>query len=136
MHSATPAVPARNAPGGDSLILFAHGARDPAWREPVDALARRMSGSIPGATISVAFLERMSPTLPEAVAAAVAGGARRVVIAPLFWAPGGHLRDDVPALLATERAAHPQVSFELWPALGQCDEVLGAIALGYAQRWG
>jgi sirohydrochlorin cobaltochelatase len=70
------------------------------------------------------------------VAAAVAGGARRVVIAPLFWAPGGHLRDDVPALLATERAAHPQVSFELWPALGQCDEVLGAIALGYAQRWG
>ncbi|HEY5634953.1 MAG TPA: CbiX/SirB N-terminal domain-containing protein [Burkholderiaceae bacterium] len=120
----------------DALILFAHGARDPAWREPVDALAARMGGSIPGVAIAVAFLERMSPTLPEAVSAAVAGGARRVVIAPLFWAPGGHLRDDVPALLVAERRRHPQVSFELWPALGQCDEVLGAIAAGYAQRWG
>ncbi len=122
--------------GGDTLILFAHGARDAAWREPVDALAVKMRNAIPGARVAAAFLERMSPTLPEAVSAAVAAGSARIVVAPIFWAPGGHLRDDVPALLAQARAEHPQTTFELWPALGQCEEVLDAIAGGYARRWG
>ncbi len=124
------------APPCDSLILFAHGARDPVWREPVDMLASRLRAAVGAPRIAVAFLERMTPTLDEAVADAVAAGAGRIVIAPLFWAPGGHLRDDVPALLAAQREAHPQVLFELWPALGQCDEVLEAICAGYLRRWG
>ena len=33
-------------------------------------------------------------------------------------------------------AAHPAVAFELWPALGQCDEVLDAICAAYLRRWG
>ncbi|MCL4746050.1 MAG: CbiX/SirB N-terminal domain-containing protein [Burkholderiaceae bacterium] len=123
-------------PSSDSLILFAHGARDAAWREPVDALASRMRASGAAGRVAVAFLERMTPTLAEAVAEAVAAGARRVVVAPLFWAPGGHLRDDVPALLAGQRAEHPGVAFELWPAIGQCDAVLDAICADYLRRWG
>ena len=123
-------------PPCDSLILFAHGARDPVWREPVDQLASRIRATVGAPRIAVAFLERMTPTLDEAVADAVAAGAGRVVIAPLFWAPGGHLREDVPALLAVQREAHPAVAFELWPALGQCDEVLDAICAAYLRRWG
>ncbi len=125
--------PPENAP--PSLILFAHGARDPDWRGPVDALAVRIRRALPGTRVEPAFLERMSPTLIEAIDDAVAAGSRRVVVAPVFWAPGGHLKHDVPELIAQARQRHAGVSFEVWPALGECDAVLDGITGAYTSLW-
>ncbi|MFO1197868.1 MAG: CbiX/SirB N-terminal domain-containing protein [Burkholderiaceae bacterium] len=119
----------------ESLILFAHGARDPEWREPVDALAKRLRGALPHARVGVAFLEFMTPTLPEAIDAAAAAGAHRVAIAPLFWAEGGHLKREVPALIAECAARHPSLAIERWPVLGDSAEVLDALAAVYVGRW-
>jgi sirohydrochlorin cobaltochelatase len=119
----------------DTLILFAHGARDAGWRVPVDALAARLRAAQPGLRVEPAFLDFMQPPLAQAVEAAVAGGARRVAVAPVFWAPGGHLRTDVPMLLEEERRRHPGVRFELWPAMGECPEVLDALTEVYGALW-
>lgn len=120
----------------ESLILFAHGARDPDWRAPVDALATRLRAALPAARVQAAFLERMSPTLGEAIDAAVSAGSRRVVVAPVFWAPGGHLKHDVPLLIEQARERHAGVTFEVWPALGECDAVLDGITGAYRTLWG
>jgi len=119
----------------DALILFAHGARDPQWRGPLDALHARMRSALPGSEISVAFLEFMQPDLGQAIDAAVARGARRIEVAPVFWAAGGHLRNDVPILLDGARACHPGVEITSWPTLGDSDEVLDAVAAAYARLW-
>jgi len=119
----------------DTLILFAHGARDPGWRGPVDALARRLRAALPGTRVEPAFLERMSPTLIEAIDAAAQAGARRVVVAPVFWAPGGHLKNDVPALVDEARRRHGEVGFEIWPALGESEAVLDGITGAYTALW-
>ena len=119
----------------DALILFAHGARDPQWRVPLDALCARMRRALPGCDVSVAFLEFMQPGLGEAIDAAVALGAGRIEVAPVFWAAGGHLRQDVPVLLDAARARHPGVAIGLWPALGESDEVLDAVAGAYLRLW-
>lgn len=113
-----------------AIVLFAHGARDPAWAGPVRELAARVAARRPDALVEAAFLELLEPTLPDAVARLAARGARRVVVFPLFMAPGGHLRRDVPALLDAIRAAHPGIDVELAPPLGAAPEVLEAIA-----RW-
>ena len=118
-----------------SLILFAHGARNPEWRGPIDALAARLRAALPETRVEAAFLERMAPTLIEAIDAAVAAGSRRVVVAPVFWAPGGHLRHDVPELIAQARERHAGASFEVWPALGECDAVLDGITGAYSSLW-
>lgn len=118
-----------------ALILFAHGARDPGWREPVDALAARLRARLPGVDVVPAFLERMSPALDEAVGAAVAAGATRIAVAPVFWAQGGHLKRDVPELLAQVCATHPDVRIDLWPVLGERDAILDAIATDYSGIW-
>lgn len=118
-----------------SLILFAHGARDPAWRRPIDALAARMATVLPGVQVSSAFLELMEPGLPEVIEKVTAAGARRVVIAPVFWAPGSHLKKDVPVLIEQARDRHPGVEFELWSALGESDAVLDAITGAYLRLW-
>jgi sirohydrochlorin cobaltochelatase len=124
------------SPGKASLILFAHGARDPAWRRPIDALAQRMSEALPDVRVSSAFLELMEPGLPEVIEQATASGARRVVIAPVFWAPGSHLKKDVPVLIEQARDRHPDVEFEVWSALGESDAVLDAITGAYLRLWG
>jgi len=101
-----------------AVILFAHGARDPRWAEPVLALAQRLRQALPEAYVQPAFLEFLSPSLPEAVEAALARGHRRVALVPVFIAVGGHLREDLPQLLACVRSAHPDVSIEVLPAMG------------------
>ncbi len=119
----------------DTLLLFAHGARDPEWRAPVDALAALLAAAMPEVRVAVAFLEFMSPDLPEALAQAAGAGARRVAIAPLFWAEGGHLKREVPVLLAQAQADHPGLTLERWPVLGDSPEVLAALAQVYLARW-
>jgi sirohydrochlorin cobaltochelatase len=110
------------------LILFAHGARDPAWATPFDAVAARVRRAQPDAEVRLAFLELMAPSLPEAGAALVAAGCTRVSVLPLFLGAGGHVRKDLPKLVDTLRAAHPTVLFALHGAVGEDDGVIAAMA--------
>ena len=112
----------------EALILFAHGSRDPTWRAPFDAIVARVRARRPQADVSVAFLERASPALDEAVEAAIARGARGVRIVPMFLGLGGHLRHDMPKLVDAVRARHPAVSIAVMPSLGEAEDVLDAMA--------
>jgi len=110
------------------LILFAHGARDPAWAAPFEAVAARVRRAQPAAEVRLAFLELMAPSLPEAGAALVASGCTRVSVLPLFLGTGGHVRKDLPRLVDALRAAHPAVVFALHGAVGEEDGVIAAMA--------
>ena len=111
-----------------ALILFAHGSRDPAWRAPFDLVAARVRALRPDVPIELAFLEHASPSLPDAVEALVARGAAAVKIVPLFLGIGGHLRKDLPALVAAISDRHPGLAVATTPALGESPEVLEAVA--------
>lgn len=112
----------------DAIILFAHGARDPAWAKPVEAVAARLRECFPTRHVSVAFLEFLSPTLPEAVAQLVNAPIKCVDILPFFIAQGGHLRKELPEMLDALRACHPDLQFNLLPPLGALPEVQAAMA--------
>jgi sirohydrochlorin cobaltochelatase len=109
-------------------LLFAHGARDPRWAAPFEAVAARIRDAAPGLAVRLAFLEMMAPTLADAVAALVAEGATAVDVVPLFLGTGGHLRKDLPPLVDAVRAAHPGLALALHAAIGEHEAVLDAIA--------
>ena len=111
-----------------ALVLFAHGARDPRWAEPFRRIQSATRARRPGAVVELAFLELMQPLLVDAIGTLVAGGHRRITIAPLFMAQGGHLRNDLPKLLESIRTTHPAVEFTLLPAVGDVETILNAIA--------
>ena len=111
-----------------AIVLFAHGARDARWAEPFEAVAARVRAAAPDCTVALAFLELMAPTLGDAVAGLVAAGATRVDVVPLFLGTGGHLRRDLPPLVAALRAAHPGVDFRLHAAIGEHAAVVEAMA--------
>jgi sirohydrochlorin cobaltochelatase len=110
------------------LLLFGHGARDSRWAVPFDAIAERVRERAPGVPVELGFLEFMTPTLVEAGHRLAAAGCGHVDVVPLFLGAGGHVRRDIPVLLAELEAAHPEVHWELRAAVGEIDSVIDAMA--------
>jgi sirohydrochlorin cobaltochelatase len=111
-----------------ALVLFAHGARAASWALPFQRLRDLTAQQRPDCAVSLAFLELMTPSLPDEVATLVAGGAREIVIVPVFLGQGGHLLRDLPQLMDGLRAAYPDVAFSTVPAVGEDPGVLAAMA--------
>ena len=109
----------------DGIVLFAHGSREPGWSKPFEKIKNQLSGDF---LVELAYLERMKPSLEEAVASLVSKGAKRLRIVPLFLGEGGHLREDLPKLAAAARARHAGIEIVLEPAIGERQEVTDAIA--------
>jgi sirohydrochlorin cobaltochelatase len=111
-----------------SLILFAHGARDPNWAEPFKRLRALTQANLPDVAVELAFLELMTPGLPQLAAQQIADGAQQVTIVPVFLGQGGHVRRDLPVLIEQLRQDHPGVDFQVAAAAGEDDGVLQALA--------
>lgn len=123
-----PAPPAR-----EGLILFAHGARDPRWALPFQAVAEQVRALRPGTEVRLAFLELMPPDLPAVGDELVRSGCNRVTVVPLFLGAGGHVRRDLPALVAALAERHGQVDFRLAFAVGEDPVVVSALASAAAR---
>ena len=111
-----------------AVVLFAHGSRDARWREPVEAVARRMTARQPDVPVACAYLELVEPDLPTAAERLIADGARTLRVVPLFLGMGKHVREDLPQLIDALRASHPEVVFTLVPAVGETTEVIDLLA--------
>lgn len=111
-----------------ALVLFAHGARDAQWSEPFRAMQKAVAGRRPDLTVELAFLEIMQPSLGDCVTRLAGDGHRRIVIAPLFLAQGGHLKKDLPRLLKELGAKHPAADVSVLPPIGEVTELLNAIS--------
>jgi sirohydrochlorin cobaltochelatase len=111
-----------------TTILFAHGARNPEWRKPLEAIRDAMLALEPGRRVELAFLEFLDPTLPQAIDTVAAEGCRDLVIVPIFMAQSGHTKRDLPALLAAAWERHPQIEIRLAIPMGEAPEVVRAIA--------
>jgi sirohydrochlorin cobaltochelatase len=114
------------------IVLFAHGARDPRWAAPFEAVAARLRQAHPGLEVRLAFLELMTPDLPAAAAELVDAGCTDVVILPLFLGAGGHVRRDLPRIVDELRTRHPGVQWHLQPAVGELPSVIDAMAAAAA----
>jgi sirohydrochlorin cobaltochelatase len=111
-----------------TLILFAHGARDPRWAAPFERLQGILQTRLPSVNVGLAFLEFMTPDLPTLVEQAVASGSMAVRVVPVFLGQGGHVLRDLPLLLDQLRQAHPTLALTVAQAVGEDADVLNAIA--------
>ena len=106
------------------IVLFAHGSRDPEWARPFERIAAALSKR-KEFLVRIAYLELMQPSLEAAIADLVASGAGSIRIVPLFFGAGGHVREDLPRLVA---AANPPVPVTIDPPIGEQADVVEAIA--------
>jgi len=110
-----------------AVILFGHGARDSRWREPFDRLVELWREQQPGTMVELAFLEMMQPSLEEATQSLVEKGAQEIVVIPVFFGQGGHLRNDFPLLMESCQQRYPAIKLSATSAVGESAAVLQAI---------
>lgn len=128
-HTVVQSTPVRGT------ILFAHGSRDPLWRQPVEAVATRARQLEPQTLVRCAYLELTEPDLPSCAAELAAAGVRSITIVPMFLGVGKHAREDLPLLVASLKANYPHIGFMLQPSIGEDDrlvELMAKIALSRA----
>lgn len=111
-----------------ALILFAHGARDPEWANPMRRVQAAIRLRMTNVPVELAFLEFMAPTLPDCAAGLVAQGVDKVVVMPMFVARGGHLKKETPEMIEKLRSTYPNVEFSLGNAIGEHELVVQAMA--------
>jgi sirohydrochlorin cobaltochelatase len=118
-------------PGGverkKATVFFCHGSRNAEWRIPFESLAADYRRRFPDARVRLAFLEMMSPTLPDVLADLVAEGVGEVRVVPVFLAPGAHTTRDLPALVTQARAQWPALQMVVAPTLLESDALRAAV---------
>lgn len=77
------------------LILTAHGSADPRSPAVTHAIAEEVRRQRPGLEVEVAFCERSTPNLRDALASLTGPG----VVTPLLLASAYHARVDIPAMV-------------------------------------
>lgn len=114
-----------------ALILFGHGARDVRWAEPLQRVLAEVKARQPERPARIAFLEFMSPSLEECVAALRQEGCVRLRVVPMFMAQSGHLTRDLPAQIEVLRQRFPDLKILVSEAVGESPQVVAAMA-GFA----
>lgn len=116
------------APGRSAVILVDHGSREAAANRQLSAIAAALARRLRAPRVAAAHLSLARPSLPEAIDACVAAGAREIVVMPYFLAPGRHASRDVPTLARAARARHPGVRIRVAAALGVHAGIVAAVA--------
>jgi precorrin-8X/cobalt-precorrin-8 methylmutase len=94
-----------------SIVVAAHGSRDPAAVKEVETLLALMRKRAPGRNITHGFLEFALPTIDESVRAAIEAGAECVVMLPALLLAATHAKNDMPGELAVLKRDFPGVEF-------------------------
>jgi sirohydrochlorin cobaltochelatase len=109
----------------EGIVLLGHGSKDPEWSQPFEKIAVSLGKRLPAVPVFLAYLEH-GPSLEEAVAALMAKGAVSIRVIPLFLGAGGHVKQDLPKLVA--QAKRSDMNLVLEKPIGEQPEVIEAIA--------
>lgn len=107
------------------LLLIAHGSRRPQSNTEVEQVAARLARTAAADFDGVlhAFLELATPSIPDGIEACIQAGANEVTVLPYFLAAGRHVTEDIPEIVATKQAEHPQTVIRIAPYLGTAEQL-------------
>ncbi|MFJ6238249.1 sirohydrochlorin chelatase [Streptomyces griseus] len=101
-----------------TLLVIAHGSRDPRHAATVHALTERVRAARPGLRVETAFLEFNAPSVPRVLERLAAEGADEVVALPLLLTRAFHAKTDIPSVLREARARLPRLHVRQADVLG------------------
>ncbi|MFI1841063.1 sirohydrochlorin chelatase [Streptomyces microflavus] len=111
--SAAPRPPdAPRSPGTPTLLVVAHGSRDPQALRTVLALLDRVRDLRPGLDVRLGHIELNRPLLPDTLDGLRGADA---VLVPLLLGRGHHVKHDLPAAAAAAPAVRTRVAAPLGP---------------------
>lgn len=111
-HPATSAPQDRPMDEQPTLVVVAHGSRDPRALRTIRALLRRVAEQRPSITVRLGHIEIEQPSLADTLASL---GDGRAVLVPLLLGPGHHVTYDLPRLAAAAPRLRTTIAAPLGP---------------------
>lgn len=112
----------------EAWLLVDHGSRRAeanALIEEVVALVTKRLGR--DSIVEPAHMEIAEPSIAQAFARCVERGATLVVVHPFMLAPGRHVTEDLPRMLAETAASHEGVTYVMAAPLGSHSGIIDAV---------
>lgn len=111
-----------------AFLLIDHGSRRREANALIHEVAERVRHRFDGDSIvEPAHMELAEPSIPQAFARCVARGATTIVVHPFMLAPGRHVSEDLPRLVAEAASSHDGVRFVMAAPLGSHEGVIDAV---------
>ena len=102
----------------NAVIVLGHGSKAPQALETLNKHRDMIKMKSCCEIVEVASLQFNKPDLPEALSEVIRQGATKIVIVPFFLFFGIHMQQDIPEVIAIEKAKNPGVEIVLANHLG------------------
>jgi sirohydrochlorin cobaltochelatase len=83
----------------EALVLVGHGSRLPHSKSVVNEVAEKIKLREDYDIVEVGMMEFNEPTIPQAIRKVIDMGAKKIIVTPVFLAPGNHTERDIPKIL-------------------------------------
>jgi sirohydrochlorin ferrochelatase len=110
-----------------AYLLIDHGSRRAEANALLEEVVRRVRSRMgDDAVVEGAHMEIAAPDIARGFARCVEQGATTVVVHPFMLAPGRHVQEDLPRMIAEAASSHVGVDFVLAAPLGAHEGVIDA----------
>ena len=116
-----------------SLILVAHGSKDPKWCKSFENFV----GAGRDLHLHLAYMDINEPSLFSVTEKLSKNGTKKIKILPLFMSGGGHVDKDIPEQVRGLKIKFPEIDFEILSPIGEHPKVISSmqeIIKEYAQK--
>lgn len=111
-----------------AVLLIDHGSRRAEANQLIERVAEMVRARMDDARIvEVAHMELAEPTIGHAFSRCVEQGATFVIAHPFMLAPGRHVVEDLPRLIAEAAASHPGTKYVVAEPLGAHRGIVEAV---------
>lgn len=113
-------APASAPASSEAILLIGHGSREQDASRAMERVAREVATRA-GCIVETAYLQMVTPTVPDGIATCAALGAKHITVMPYFLHAGRHVLYDLPALLDEASARTPGIRISVAHPLGFSD---------------
>ena len=101
-----------------AVVLVDHGSREARANAQLEEIAALLRERLRETPVLTAHMELAEPTIAAAVETCVRQGASEIIVVPYFLALGRHAARDIPRLVETAAASHPDLVIRVSEPLG------------------
>ncbi len=94
-----------------TYLIIAHGSREEEANQAFFKFLERFQKNFPHRKVQGAFLELAKPSIPEAIETCIREGSTEIVVMPLMFFSGRHVKTDIPQFIEEAKSRHPEVDF-------------------------
>ena len=112
--------------GDIGVMVCGHGSRDEDAVREFEAVARGIRERLPQFPVESGFLEFATPIIRDGLDRLRERGVRKILAVPGMLFAAGHAKNDIPSVLSTYEAQHPEVEIHYGRELAIDDKMLKA----------